>query len=138
MVTVAKVDDPLDAFAVHGAGGTWGTLAAAIFSDPSYTNVAGLSHGNAGPLGAAVVGLLAVWGWCAGLSLLMFLGLKRLGLLRVDIQTELFGLDVLHSGGNKEQVSRQDEESATTNSRHRNSIGKRLWRMSVTPRSRWR
>merc|ERR1719230_2510619 len=28
---MAKVDDPIDAFAVHGACGIWGVLAAAIF-----------------------------------------------------------------------------------------------------------
>ena len=37
---LCKIDDPLDAFAVHGAGGGWGVLAAAFFSTPHYTEAA--------------------------------------------------------------------------------------------------
>ena len=32
-----RIDDPLDAFAVHGAGGAWGLIACAIFSSDYYT-----------------------------------------------------------------------------------------------------
>ena len=31
-----KIDDPLDAFAVHGACGIWGVLACALFSTDYY------------------------------------------------------------------------------------------------------
>merc|ERR1719163_399149 len=31
LIKKVKIDDPLDAFAIHGACGAWGTMAAALF-----------------------------------------------------------------------------------------------------------
>lgn len=100
VLVVLKVDDPLDAFAVHGACGIWGTLAPALFANPIHSaqGHAGLFYGSARLLGAATVGMLAVIGWSACISALLFLGLKRMGYLRVDLQAELIGLDVLAHG----------------------------------------
>lgn len=83
-----KIDDPLDAFAVHGACGVWGVVAASLFSSPLYTKaVLGLSHGglfygNGNPLGAACVFIVAHLAWVGTLSTLIFVGLSRLGCLR--------------------------------------------------------
>jgi len=100
-LNVLKVDDPLDAFAVHGACGMWGTLAQALLANPDYSvnGSAGLFYGSGRLLGAAVVGMLAITAWSAGLSAFVFFCLKRIGYLRVDLQAELVGLDVLEHGG---------------------------------------
>ena len=99
-LNVLKVDDPLDAFAVHGACGMWGTLAQALLANPDYSvnGSAGLFYGSGRLLGAAVVGMLAITAWSAGLSAFVFFCLKRIGYLRVDLQAELVGLDVLEHG----------------------------------------
>ena len=40
-MTKFEIDDPLSAFAVHGAGGIWGVLAAGIFSTNDNIKFAG-------------------------------------------------------------------------------------------------
>ena len=70
VVLKAKIDDPLDAFAVHGACGAWGVIAAALFSTDTYSKggKGGLFYGDGDKLGVAVVFILAVSAWSATLS----------------------------------------------------------------------
>ena len=101
---VLKVDDPLDAFAVHGGCGLWGLLAASLFAHPLYVGSIGLPtpgafYGDATLLTAAAVGSLAIVAWVGISSSLLFLLLQRLGLLRVDVQSELVGLDCIEHDG---------------------------------------
>ena len=61
-----RIDDPLDAFAVHGACGLWGVLACALFTTPQYArevagldNGGGLLYGGTLLIGASLVFVLA-------------------------------------------------------------------------------
>lgn len=109
---VLKIDDPLDAFAVHGACGFWGVFSTGLFGDPVYTKSyyawigeplgdewAGAFFGGSKPLGAAVTTLVIEIVWVAFFSVLMFLGLKFGGILRVPAEVEDAGMDVSKHGG---------------------------------------
>jgi ammonium transporter, Amt family len=117
MSHILKIDDPLDAVAVHAFCGMWGLLMAACFShhlnyksayfdytDPetllSKSDVSGCFMGGNGKLlGAAVVFILAIAGWVLGHMVPFFLLMRMLGLLRVNEAEERRGLDVSHHGG---------------------------------------
>jgi len=75
LVLKCKIDDPLDAFAVHGACGAWGVIAASLFSKEEYVNIRphsrdgrGLFHGGVELFGAAVICVIVVTAWTAALS----------------------------------------------------------------------
>ena len=81
-----QLDDVVDAVAVHGVCGAWGTIAAGIFleSNPFDLHVIGVQ--------AIGVGAAFIWGF--GIALVMFKVLdKVLGGLRVSQQHEQRGLD---------------------------------------------
>ena len=99
-----KIDDPLDAFAVHGACGFWGVVASGLFAAPSYAygsgaGAGGLFYGGGAALGCAFVFLFATIAWVGSLSFLMFFGLKKMGLLRTSLDVERAGMDVSKHGG---------------------------------------
>merc|ERR1719387_2318133 len=100
-----KIDDPLDAFAVHGACGFWGVLAAGMFATDTYgyASAAGKGGifygGDFDSTGAALALLFAEIAWVGTMSLIMFVPLKQLGLLRVSAEVEAAGMDVSKHGG---------------------------------------
>ncbi|KAG7669972.1 hypothetical protein KSW81_008112 [Nannochloris sp. 'desiccata'] len=113
---VMKVDDPLDAIAVHAFCGMWGMIATAAFADPNVVTQAagflededgseiqrnyGFILGGGGSLLAAhLVYILAIVGWSMGLMTPFFFILKKLGQFRVAPEVEAAGLDVSHHGG---------------------------------------
>merc|ERR1719408_379806 len=81
VLKVCKIDDPLDAFAVHGACGFWGVLAVGFFSasDYAYASGPGLFYGGGNAIVAAIVALLAETAWVLLMSFGMFFPLKLLG-----------------------------------------------------------
>ncbi|XP_033752653.1 putative ammonium transporter 1 isoform X1 [Pecten maximus] len=92
-----KVDDPLDATAVHFGGGTWGVISVAFFSTDfgilyQWDTRSGLH------LAWQIVGILAIVAWGGILCSLMFYILKLLGLLRVSFEYEFKGLDIPKHG----------------------------------------
>ena len=112
---VAKVkakfgyDDSLDAFGVHGAGGTLGALLTGVFAvsavnpifkDPQSGNVlaSGLLEGNARQLLNQAIGVAIAWGIAivGTLAILKFVDLT-IG-LRVSEEDELQGLDLSQHG----------------------------------------
>ena len=111
VLKVLKVDDPLDAFAVHGACGFWGCLATALLAAPAYAyhgtlddgckggGGVGLFYGEGCLIGVTLATLVAEIAWVGGMSFLMFYGLKVAGLLRVSSEVEVAGMDVSKHGG---------------------------------------
>lgn len=77
---VARIDDTLDVFAVHGVGGIFGTIMIAVFGQGSFTAQLG---------GLAVVGVFTL--------VVTYVLIKLVALiapLRVDEETEVNGLDL--------------------------------------------
>lgn len=95
---VLKVDDPVGAVSVHGAGGLWGLLSLGIFADGTYQGVRGLIMGETGQLIAQAISCLAVFAWALGMGLLTFFILKHTVGIRVPIEEELQGLDLIEHG----------------------------------------
>ncbi len=93
--TKFKYDDSLDAFGVHGVGGTVGALATGLFAQKAVNPAGadGLFFGNANLLGsqAAAVGVTAVYAAAVTWVLLKILD-KTMG-LRVTEEDEVIGLD---------------------------------------------
>ncbi|KAK4291048.1 hypothetical protein Pmani_036096 [Petrolisthes manimaculis] len=88
-----KVDDPLDAVAVHMGGGLWGLVAVALFQD------GGIVFGGSGKVLAwNIAGALAIMAWAGGLCIIMFGTLRLVGWLRVPIEMEIQGMDILKHG----------------------------------------
>ena len=101
-------DDSLDAFGVHGAGGTLGALLTGVFArsmvNPIFkdaqgnTQASGLLEGNAHQMLNQLVGVLIAWGLAIVGTLII---LKTVDLtigLRVNEEQELEGLDLSQHG----------------------------------------
>ena len=105
-----RVDDVVDAFAVHGACGVWSLVAVGLLADGSTAAatvygeatadagrgaIVGVFYGGDGALlGAEVVAALAIAGWCLALGTLLFGAMRRLSWLRVSADVELVGIDI--------------------------------------------
>ncbi len=112
MVAVVKskfgYDDSLDAFGVHGAGGTLGALLTGVFASKVINPIFKDANGNALPsgwldgnlrqLGNQALGVLIAWGIAiVGTLAILFIVDKTIG-LRVSEEHEIGGLDVALHG----------------------------------------
>jgi len=119
-----KIDDPLDAFAVHGACGFWGCIAVGLFCTKGYsyapnsgsdmftslggTDSGAFAGGSKGAiLGAELVGLIIEILWVGTLSIFIFGLLKLTGMLRVSEDVEKAGLDDSKHGGSAYRKSNE-------------------------------
>ncbi len=98
--TKFQYDDSLDAFGVHGVGGTLGTLMAGLFASVAINAAGanGLFYGNAKQLfiQAGAVALVALYSFVVSLVLLKVLDVA-MG-IRVDAEQETEGLDISQHG----------------------------------------
>eukprot|EP00951_Prasinocladus_malaysianus_P004686 scaffold33048_cov38-Prasinocladus_malaysianus.AAC.1 len=82
-----KIDDPVDACAVHLACGSWGLLAVGLFASPKYvenSEFAGVFFGgNGAQLGIQLLGASVIFIWASFWTGVAFLTLFHLGWLRV-------------------------------------------------------
>jgi Amt family ammonium transporter len=101
-----RVDDPVGAIAVHGAGGAWGTLSVGLFADGSFGEgwngvkgpVRGLLFGDAGQLAAQSIGVVTNALVVFTIAFGFFYGLDRLMGNRVAAEVEWAGLDEMEMG----------------------------------------
>jgi len=112
LMVKCRLDDPLDAVAVHLGGGILGVLCVPFFKhstgifwivtnmnnpesdyfkDPEYQNPGRI-------LGVNIAGLLAIISWSAFWSTFVFGGLQYFNDLRVDSETETKGNDIAKHG----------------------------------------
>src|SRR3989442_1340585 len=89
-------DDSLDAFGVHGIGGTWGALATGLFASKAINSggADGLFFGNPGQLWLQFIAVLAAWALAfIGTFVILKIVDWTMG-LRVANEDEQLGLDL--------------------------------------------
>jgi Amt family ammonium transporter len=92
-------DDTLDAFGIHGIGGTLGAILTGVFADPAINSAGkGLLYGNPGQLWTQIVAVLATVAYSAIVTAVIFLVIKVMVGLRVDAEEETVGLDESQQG----------------------------------------
>ncbi len=85
-----KYDDSLDAFGVHGVGGTFGALVTGVFATVGAT---GLLAGNVGQFVTQVIGVVAAGAYAFLVTLAIAFVLNKTIGLRVEKEDEIMGLD---------------------------------------------
>jgi ammonium transporter, Amt family len=108
MVTKVKsifgYDDALDAFGVHGAGGTIGALLTGVFAQQVINPVFGVGKpvggmdGHWGQLGNQLVGVLIAWGFALVGTVVLLKITDMITGVRVTETEEIEGLDITQHG----------------------------------------
>jgi ammonium transporter, Amt family len=108
MVTKVKsifgYDDALDAFGVHGAGGTIGALLTGVFAQQFINPVFGAGKpvggldGHWGQLGNQLVGVLIAWGFALVGTIVLLKITDMITGVRVSETEEIEGLDITQHG----------------------------------------
>lgn len=94
MMEALRIDDPVGAFPVHGINGIFGTLAIGLF-----TTEFGVIYGAGfSQLGIQALGVLAATVFVFPVSLIMFVGIKKVFGLRVSLEIEKAGIDLFLHG----------------------------------------
>ena len=103
-VAVMKVklgyDDSLDAFGVHGIGGTWGAIATGLWAttDVNEAGANGLFYGDAHLLFAQVVSIIVAYALAIVGSFILFKIVNAITPMRADDNEEVTGLDIGEHG----------------------------------------
>jgi Amt family ammonium transporter len=108
MVTKVKsifgYDDALDAFGVHGAGGTIGALLTGVFAQQVVNPIFGAGKavggldGHWGQLGNQLVGVLIAWGFALIGTIVLLKITAMITGVRVNETAEIEGLDITQHG----------------------------------------
>lgn len=103
-----KVDDPVGAISVHGAGGLWGVISVGLFADGTSNyggswngvngSVTGLFYGDASQLIAQLIGVSTLVGFVFAFSFAMNWVLDIVLGHRVSAESEIAGLDLPEMG----------------------------------------
>lgn len=96
-------DDSLDAFGVHGVGGTLGAILTGVFANSTVQDVfnggpVGLLEGNAGQAVNNVLGALLTWVLAAVGTIILLKIVDAVVGLRVSEDEEIKGLDLSQHG----------------------------------------
>ncbi len=92
-------DDTLDAFGIHGVGGTIGALLTGVFADPAINEAGrGLLYGNPGQLWTQFIAVAVTLVYSAAMTFIIFMVIKATVGLRVGAEEETIGLDESEHG----------------------------------------
>jgi ammonium transporter, Amt family len=101
---IFKYDDALDAFGVHGAGGTIGALLTGVFAQQAINPIFGAGKavggldGHWAQVGNQLVGVLIAWGIALVGTIVLLKIVDMITGLRVSAEEEEAGLDVTQHG----------------------------------------
>lgn len=98
LLFLARVDDPLDAVAVHLGGGLWGVLAAPIFHRDEGIFHTAFSEKSFQFFFWNLIGAMVICAWTAAIMGPVFFAMKFIGFLRVPAAVEMEGLDLTEHG----------------------------------------
>ncbi|WP_324282780.1 ammonium transporter [Cyanobacterium aponinum UTEX 3221] len=87
----AKIDDAVDAVAVHGGAGLWGTISVALFGDLALMK---MPISRIELLLIQLLGIVIAMVWAFGLTWLILKPLNQIFPLRVSLEAEELGLNV--------------------------------------------
>ncbi|MCK5241908.1 ammonium transporter [bacterium] len=93
-------DDSLDAFGVHGVGGTWGALATGLFASTAINagGANGLFYGNPGQLWIQFIAVIATAAYSMLVTFIIIKILDKTMGLRIPEHEEVVGLDLTQHG----------------------------------------
>ena len=91
----SKIDESLDAWAVHGWGGIWGALATGLFASIGAT---GLITGNPGQVWTQTVGIIVVIGYTFVITWIIAKIIDKIMGLRASEDEEYLGIDLASHG----------------------------------------
>lgn len=92
-------DDSLDAFGVHGIGGTWGALATGLFANPSVNELGqGLFYGNPNQVVIQIISIVASWAIAAVGTFVILKVVGAVIKLRASDEEQDAGLDITQHG----------------------------------------
>ncbi|MGQ0535751.1 MAG: ammonium transporter [Methanobacteriota archaeon] len=106
----AGFDDALDAWGIHGVGGTWGAVATGIFATvavnaagkngllSSATGALGFHAENASVLVPQLLGVAVAWGFAFVATFVLLFAVDRVVAVRVSSEEEAVGLDHAEHG----------------------------------------
>ncbi|MGD0081510.1 MAG: ammonium transporter [Methanoregula sp.] len=92
------MDESLDAWAVHGVGGFFGTVCTGIFATTAVCSYSGLLEGNVHQFTANVIGAVVVTVYAFVVTYILAIGIDRTIGLRVSEEEEYVGLDLSQHG----------------------------------------
>jgi Amt family ammonium transporter len=92
-------DDTLDAFGIHGIGGTIGAILTGIFADPAINEAGkGLLYGNPGQLWTQIIAVAVTLVYSGVMTFVIFMIIKAIVGIRVETEEEVVGLDESQHG----------------------------------------
>jgi Amt family ammonium transporter len=106
VVVERRLDDPVGVISVHGMAGIWGTLSCGLFTLPRLAQYNGVGEPDGGlfysgslhQLGDQALGVVAVFAFVFGASLLAFAAIRATVGMRVSEAEEEAGLDIVEHG----------------------------------------
>lgn len=93
-------DDALDAFGVHGIGGTWGAIATGLFASTAVNPAGadGFFFGNPGLIVTQLTGVAVTWAFAAVMTFIILKAISLFMQIRSEESHEDIGLDIAEHG----------------------------------------